>query len=436
MLVVDVVIAVVFLLAVQLLLWSNMFLVKSRSIFGNIKPLQQVRHSLEHDFKKHDDKLHDRILIYDEKDQDGRPLIETSRYRVVHHAVESILDKSIRTIPECSTLSYTEPQTSSSASAAAITLTIKAKQGLLQRNDCLFQIRKAIQKLDQKHNGRPSVSMAGMRSVVDSSYDECENQTVNHLMISAPFMAALLLLGVASVPRVMTPFIVLFASLNTERAIMVLIKWYWHDLSLAGPDAQTIFVQLALCMDYALFFWSRFSQERRGAVPGSSINDALFRTVTTSGFVILLSTSVLTIALTGACFYPDLNRLGYLGPALQLMLGAMWVGLYSVTIPVVLAALCPAPFDNHWETNLSRFLGNGGKQNFFRPMGQVVTQRPLVFTIVALVCLAPLAILVTNMNVNFDTQIVSTLRFILPVSCLHAFVLIIENILLEQCGID
>ena len=140
-----------------------------------------------------------------------------------------------------------------------------------------------------------------------------------HLSLSTQVLAALLIMGVGTFPRAITPFICLGGSIQASRCVIVLIKMLWEDLNMVGPDTQIVFVQLALSFDYALFFWVRFSQERLDSrlsgTDGNTnegvrgIESSVMKTLQTSGFVILLSTMVLIVAFLGASCYPDLNKL-------------------------------------------------------------------------------------------------------------------------------
>merc|ERR1712232_1253050 len=126
---------------------------------------------------------------------------------------------------------------------------------------------------------------------------------------------------------------------------MVLIKWNWPDLNYTGPDTTVMFIQLALCFDYALFFWARFSLERQKNPQQSAYLDAIIHTLQTSGFVILLSMSVMLVTFFIGCLYPDLNKTGWLGQYFKCIAGVLSVAFYSLAVPAVLAALFPSVYD-------------------------------------------------------------------------------------------
>ena len=118
-----------------------------------------------------------------------------------------------------------------------------------------------VQTVDRRF-GKLNVAMAGPHSVVDASYEQCDSETLFHLTLSTPLLVLLLILGVGTLPRAITPCFCLLGSVPASRSLVVLVKALWPDLNMVGPDTQILFVQLALAFDYALFFWVRFSQER------------------------------------------------------------------------------------------------------------------------------------------------------------------------------
>ena len=270
-----------------------------------------------------------------------------------------------------------------------------------------YKIRKYVQEVDGRF-GNLNVAMAGPHSVVDASYEQCDHETLFHLTLSTPLLVMLLILGVGTLPRAITPCLCLIASVPASRSLVVLVKTLWPDLNMVGPDTQILFVQLALAFDYSLFFWVRFSQERRSRAT-ASMEYILMTTLQTSGFVILLSTSILVVTFFGASCYPDLNKLGYLYATLNLAFGSLFVGIYSIAVPSVLASIFPWIFDEPSESSICwNWTRTGSKTiqvGFFRPVADMVTRKPWSYTVplVVFACFSPLILHMWQFRANFDS---------------------------------
>ena len=348
--------------------------------------------------------LSDAILIWSSKAN----LRENHNYTGLTEALEKQL-KNLQDTNACQKMRFTPAELASSKDAAVMRLDLHVKSHLGHRNQCLFRIREYVQEVDGRF-GKLNVAMAGPHSVVDASYEQCDNETLFHLTLSTPLLVMLLILGVGTLPRAFTPCLCLLASVPASRSLVILVKMLWPDLNMVGPDTQILFVQLALAFDYALFFWVRFSQERRSR-PTADIEPILMKTLQTSGFVILLSTSILVVTFFGASCYPDLNKLGYLYATLNLAFGSFFVGLYSITVPSVLAAIFPSAFDEPSEDSIFWGWMQGGSKmvqtRIFRPVAGVVTRKPWSYWVPLLVfaCSSPLIVHMWQLQANFDASL-------------------------------
>jgi len=189
------------------------------------------------------------------------------------------------------------------------------------------------------------VALGTPTAVMEASVDETSENMMSHMFMCAPFMLVLLWLNTGSVFRAATAFICLIMSLLGTDAICAILKWLRGDLNFSNPDQAMMFVMLALCLDYGLFFWTRFSQERKKDPDTGKYQQALMTTLTTSGAVIAVSVAVLVIGYLAMCFYPDQNAVGSLATSLQLIIGINLLGLYSLVIPATLASQFPSVFD-------------------------------------------------------------------------------------------
>ena len=389
--------------------------------------LKSVAESLQNDFKTKDGMLYDYILIWSPHKRRTEVILNRDQdFLDTYDVVEKHLYKLQATEKFCDKLTWTSPDYAPSDDAAVVRLNMHVRSSFGHRNECLYAIRKYVNTLNTQQ-ARFNLVMAGPHSVVDASYDECDEETMRHLSFSTPLLAALLVMGVGAVPRAITPFLCLAGSVQASRCAIVLVKMLWKDLNMVGPDMQIIFVQLALSFDYALFFWVRFSQERlesrRRDVEGdrrdsqaigglhysSAIERDLMKTLQTSGFVILLSSVVLIVAFFGASCYPDLNKLGYLYATLNLALGTFFVGFYSLTVPTVLVMIWPSIFDEPEEkspgsSSILKSITRLIKGKVFRPVGYIAASKPwnYIATSLVFVCFAPLILNILRLRPNYD----------------------------------
>ena len=374
--------------------------------------LKSVAESLQNEFKTKDGMLYDYILIWSPYRKRTETILNRDEnFLDTFDVVEKHLYDLQRTENSCENLTWESPDFAATDDAALVKLEMHARSSFGHRNQCLYAIRQYVNTLNSSQEAF-NLIMAGPHSVVDASYDECDEETMRHLSFSTPLLAALLVIGVGAIPRAITPFLCLAGSVQASRCAIVIIKMMWNDLNMVGPDTQIIFVQLALAFDYALFFWVRFSQERlecRSQGSPATIQDSLMKTLQTSGFVILLSSVVLIIAFLGASCYPDLNKLGYLYATLNLALGTFFVAMYSLTLPTVLALIWPSIFDEpeHKSLGLSSLCDSITrliKVKVFRSVGYVAASKPwnYVATLLVFVGFAPLILNILRLRPNYD----------------------------------
>jgi len=181
-------------------------------------------------------------------------------------------------------------------------------------------------------------------------------------------------------------------------------------LNFANPDAIISFVMLALCFDYALFFWSRYAAERRKFPEERMVQRAVLTALTTSGYVILLSTILILLASIIMAFYPNHNNIGYLGLSLQFITGIVFVGFYSLVVPAILALLFPSLFDEPRSEGIQKWISDFVQEHltvrplWIKKVGEPITRRPWV-CIVPLgicVCFIPLLYVLSTLNLDFD----------------------------------
>lgn len=282
-------------------------------------------------------------------------------------------------------------------------------------------IKKRLAAIDGKHKGL-RVALGSPSSVVNSSVDEASKQVATHMVICAPIMWLLLWWNTGSMLRAATAFVCLLCSYFGTQAVTVLIKWCWPGLDYKAPtEVMLIFVELALCLDYCLFFWTRFSQERSRNPEPRCFEQALMKTLQSSGAVIMVSVSVLLVGNLSMCFYPDQNTLECLSGTIQMIIGISLLGMYSLVIPASLAAYFPSLFDEGsecscpwfaWPRRLDELRLRVGKtyKGLIDRQSIFVTSWPWIVILPVLVyaCLCPLILQLRHFKPNFNLFEAST----------------------------
>jgi predicted RND superfamily exporter protein len=386
--------------------------------------LKDVHQSLENDFSSGlRDYTYGTVLVWsNETDADiAQGVWEGSSLNSVIQEVATKLQALKQRDSSCKTLSWDsyaphmppfqeQDYLSADRSAAVIQLALKqyATESVTVLNKCFANIRAELADVNGKFGGL-NVAMSSTNAVVDASLSASQWEADMHMLMSAPFMIALLMLGVGTLPRAMTPFACLGASLVCMRASLVLIKWCWRDLNFALPDTITTFTMLALSFDYGLFFWMRFASERQ-KFPHHSMQKAVMTTLTTSGYVILLSMSVLVTAFIVGSFYPNLNELGYLAANLQLIIGTVSIGVFSLVIPAILILQFPSIFDEPSTDGLYSISGFVKEHVTVRPWslrvaGKFVTQQPWVYLVPLCIfmCMIPPIHYLAALDLSYDS---------------------------------
>mmetsp|Transcript_61568 Transcript_61568/g.132419 ORF Transcript_61568/g.132419 Transcript_61568/m.132419 type:complete len:863 (+) Transcript_61568:112-2700(+) len=190
-----------------------------------------------------------------------------------------------------------------------------------------------------------SVSVGSALAATNASLKGALDTLTHHMRILGPVMFWLLFLILGSIPRAITPFITICVSNQFANFVVYIIRLAWPHFNIGGPDQIVAFILLALGIDYALFFWTRFSQERKKHPEKEAYNAAIITTLETSGCVIFVSVLALTVVYIGLSFYPHMNACGDLKNHIQLIAGITMLGIASLAWPAALAAQFPSMFD-------------------------------------------------------------------------------------------
>jgi len=354
--------------------------------------LREVQLKIRHNFDMGDkDVVSNTVLIWHSGGEDlrGSPAL--------NEAVEKVRARLLELTPHVGDLIM-----ATGGDAAMIAVTQKGTPAFGQRIECISRAREALRSLDGRFGGL-RVAMASANAVVDASFEQCDQEINSHLLVSAPLtLGVLIVFGVRTLPRALTPFICLGASIESVQAGMVVLKWCWDELNISGPDTPCVFILLALCLDYAVFFWTRFSEERQKHLQAHTYLSDIQITLRTSGYVIILSMVVLTITFISDCLYPNQNNIGYLGASLQLVIGAPFAALYSLSVPAVLAALLPSLYEEGHRQQRCCTSSNVG---ICRWIADSITRAPWIFVVPLLVCVGfvPLIATLSTIEIDYDS---------------------------------
>jgi len=211
-------------------------------------------------------------------------------------------------------------------------------------------------KVTSAQGGQAAAAAASIQAEIRTSW--C------HALFAAPVCALILWMAVGNVYRALTPFLCVGLALFAGKAAAGISKAVlFPDLDLNFDDSLAIFVVMAMCIDYALFFWSRFNREREECPGVGSYKLAVATALRRSGTVILVSNCLVALAYACTMLLPNMNSWAYLGLYIECTIGCAAAALYSVTVTPALAVVCPQIFDrgrcplDEWWSRLPRTEG-------------------------------------------------------------------------------
>mmetsp|Transcript_60099 Transcript_60099/g.186478 ORF Transcript_60099/g.186478 Transcript_60099/m.186478 type:complete len:867 (+) Transcript_60099:48-2648(+) len=378
--------------------------------------LKGIQDSLKHDFSLGGgNSTFDGILIWNEESKDIRG---SADYKLASEAVDSALN-DIKNGPDTKHCKEMMWQGYSPLLPPFLAKRFMAADGsaaaVMVSHPCMAKIQQKLASIDRKFGGL-RIAMGSPVAVTLASVNQVSSKMMHHMALCVPVMWILLWLNTGNMYRSATAFISLLCSFLGTRAATVIIKLFWENLNFSGPDQMIMFVELALCLDYCLFFWTRFAQERKKNPEPEYFQQAVLTTLKTSGAVIAVSVAVLVIGYVGMCFYPDQNTVGCLAGNIQLIIGINLLGFYSLVVPASLACQFPSLFDEQPGVDLS-CCGFECKQlselmaaarevytGCFNRLSFFITRMPWMILMPVLVyaCFVPFLVELRNFKPNFD----------------------------------
>ncbi|SHN43614.1 MMPL family transporter [Cryptosporangium aurantiacum] len=278
-------------------------------------------------------------------------------------------------------------------------------------------IRETLLPTFTRTSGPLDVRVAGAEAVSAQVSEQASRDFVRAELLIVPLMLLLLVALYRRVrPALLTLGIGLFAVVTTLAALRLLTSFV--EVSTFAANI-TLVMGIGLGVDYSLFLIARFREELTG---GAAVPDAVATTLRTAGRTVVFSglTVAASLAALLALPYPFLRSFGYAGvlTVLSAMLGAL------VLLPAALAVLGhrvlrrprrrrrtadgdPRPADDGDDVRAgsagagssvsmggSSVVGGGGDRlsgRFWRRAGEVVTRRPVLFSVAGLLLVGTLA---------------------------------------------
>jgi uncharacterized membrane protein YdfJ with MMPL/SSD domain len=179
-----------------------------------------------------------------------------------------------------------------------------------------------------------TVEMTGSAALAEAQQNQSEEDLSRAETISLPIALIILLLVFGSLVAAGLPLTV--AGLTIQTALAAVYFVAQHTLMSIFVTSVITMLGLALAIDYSLFMVSRFREELEC---GATVEEAVVRTVSTSGKAVAFSGTAVAIGLSGLILFraPTLSSMGIGGAII-----AACSVVYALTfLPAVLAMLGP-----------------------------------------------------------------------------------------------
>ncbi len=176
--------------------------------------------------------------------------------------------------------------------------------------------------------------LTGYGPITLDSAEQSEQDLIRAETVSLPIVAIVLILVFASVVAAGMPLLVAGLAIPSSLALIYLVAQQ-VEMSIFVLNIATMF-GLALAIDYSLFIVSRFREELRR---GRTVQDAVERTVATSGKAVAFSGIAVAIGLSGLLLFeaPAIRSIGLSGSIVVLC-----SVVYALTfLPALLGILGP-----------------------------------------------------------------------------------------------
>lgn len=292
---------------------------------------------------------------------------------------------------------------------------------------CMMAVREALKEL-RTGKGKVLSAQGGPETAAAASMEAEFGTSMKHSMIAMPICAFILWMVVGNVFRATTPMLVVGASFLTGQSAVVASKEMFPSLDVNFDDSMALFVVLALAVDYALFFWTRFNQERdRCQDDASGYREALVVTLHRSSQVIIVSNVFVTMAYGVTMTMPHMNLWAYLALYIECMVGCAAAAFYSVTMIPALAILFPCLFDRGRcpldAVQQRAWKGLPDPQGMWARWARCITRKPYMYVVPCVVyaCMLPFVVLLFQYRASYDVEVSGLRHDILEPKALRQF---------------
>eukprot|EP00747_Dinoflagellata_sp_TGD_P073508 gnl/TRDRNA2_/TRDRNA2_157932_c1_seq1.p1 gnl/TRDRNA2_/TRDRNA2_157932_c1~~gnl/TRDRNA2_/TRDRNA2_157932_c1_seq1.p1 ORF type:complete len:500 (+),score=94.81 gnl/TRDRNA2_/TRDRNA2_157932_c1_seq1:89-1588(+) len=249
---------------------------------------------------------------------------------------------------------------------------------------CMLAARADLKELTVA-SGTMRMALGGPETAATASMGAEFLTTLKHSMVATPIFSIILWMVTGNVFKAVSPMICVVASYLTGKGALGICKCYFPTLNVNFDDSCVLFIVLALCVDYALFVWTRFNDMRAAYPSREDYKDVLVAAAQKSGMVIVISNLFVTIAWFQGMFFPFMNLWGYLGLYFQAAIASACSMIYTLTVLPALAASAPHLFDGSdpiaakWHTKIWGYLPS--PHDLWLKWSRIITRKPLMFLI-------------------------------------------------------
>jgi len=218
-----------------------------------------------------------------------------------------------------------------------------------------------------------------------------------------PLIAGILWFMLGSLKRSMVPFMCAQISIVCTWSTLLFIKrmvWTDFNMVITLPFVTAAFA-VALCVDYGLFLWGRFGEER---AKGVILEESIAIMLGYSGHVVVVSGCVMMLAYFSVMCFPHSNSIEIFSLGLGNMLAAFYSIITSLTITPAAIACFPQHFDSDTSEHerLFRRLKPG---KYWKKWAVMITRPPWIVLVplITYMLIAPVAMQLTTMVPAFNT---------------------------------
>jgi predicted RND superfamily exporter protein len=291
---------------------------------------------------------------------------------------------------------------------------------------CMLAVRAQLEEFTVS-SGHMLMALGGPESAATASMSAEFLTALCHSVVATPIFSFILWMVTGNVFRAVSPMICVGASYITGKGALGVWKFFSPTLNVNFDDSAVLFIVLALCVDYALFLWTRFHDLRSTFSSPEEYSVVLVAALHKSGMVIVISNLFVSLAWLSGMLLPYMNIWGYLGLYFQAVIACAFSAIYVCTVLPALAAAFPNAFDGQ-DALAARWHGViwdnlPSSHDLWLRWSRIVTRKPLMFVILAvaytfmLLCIIPL----TQYKPSFDVQSQGVRRDVIEVKALEQF---------------